>query len=310
MSIYVHAKNQFFYLVKPLLPRRIQLFLRRRVVAFQRKKYACIWPVNQAASKPPSGWKGWPDGKKFALVVHHDVDTQLGHDKCHELMDLEIRQNVKSTFFIVPERYCVSARLLSDIKNKGFGLGLHGLKHDGKLFVSYDGFRKRASKINEYLRAWDTRGFSSPSMHHRLEWMHHLNIDFSTSTFDTDPFEPQPDPAGTIFPFVVANGTAGKKFVEMPYTVPQDFLLFIILKEQTNDIWKRKVDWIVQHNGMVLINTHPDYMNFTSQSCLGAEEYPVRLYTDFLSYLRQTYEGQFWNPRSQELADFLLKDHQ
>ena len=147
-------------------------------------------------------------------------------------------------------------------------------------------------------------------MHHRLEWMHHLDIDFSTSTFDTDPFEPQPDAAGTIFPFVVANGPNGKKFVEMPYTVPQDFLLFVILKEQTNDIWKRKLDWIVQHNGMVLINTHPDYMNFTTQSCLGAEEYPVSLYTDFLSYLRQTYEGQFWNPRSQELADYLLKDHQ
>jgi hypothetical protein len=309
MSIYVHVKNQFFYLVKPLLSRRIQLFLRRRVAAFQRKKYAYIWPVNQAASKPPAGWKGWPHGKKFALVVHHDVDTQLGHDKCQELMDLEIRQNVKSTIFIVPERYCVSARLLSDIKNKGFGLGLHGLKHDGKLFVSYDGFRRRAVKINEYLRAWDTRGFSSPSMHHRLEWMHHLDIDFSTSTFDTDPFEPQPDAAGTVFPFVVTNGRAGKKFVEMPYTVPQDFLLFIILKEKTIDIWKRKVDWIVQHNGMVLINTHPDYMNFTAHRGLSAEEYPVSLYTDFLSYLRQTYEGQYWNPRSQELADYLLKDH-
>ena len=120
MSIYVHAtKMECYYLVKPLLSRRVQSFLCRLVVAFQRKKYAHIWPVNQAAAKLPSGWKGWPDGKKYALVVHHDVDTQLGHDGCQELMDLEIRQNVKSTIFIVPERYCVSPRLLTTSKTRG-----------------------------------------------------------------------------------------------------------------------------------------------------------------------------------------------
>jgi hypothetical protein len=224
-------------------------------------------------------------------------------------MDLEKSQNVKSTFFIVPERYHVSQELLQNIKDRDFGLGLHGLKHDGKLFVSYDVFRKRAKEINKYLHAWNTRGFSSPSMLHRHEWMHHLDMDFSTSTFDTDPFEPQPDPANTIFPFSVKNGEEGKGFIELPYTLPQDFLLFIVLREKTNDIWKKKLDWIVSHNGMVLINTHPDYMNFESDKGLGAEEYPVRLYGDFLSYLRQTYQGQFWNPLSQELADYLSKDH-
>jgi hypothetical protein len=308
ISIFVDVKNYFFYSVKPFLPRRLQLFLRRLIARRQRKKFADIWPINESTAMLPPRWKGWPNEKKFALLLHHDVDTQRGHDKCRNLMDFETRNNVKSTYFIVPERYSVSKELLLDIKNKGFGLGLHGLKHDGKLFVSYEMFRKRAIEINEYLREWDTKGFSSPSMHHRHEWMHHLNMDYCTSTFDTDPFEPQPDSADTIFPFVVKNEPSGKSFIELPYTVPQDFLLFIILREKTIDIWEKKIDWIVRHNGMVLINTHPDYMNFNPDTKNNLEEYSVGLYGELLAYVQHTYQGQYWNPLSQELADYLSKE--
>ena len=38
-------------------------------------------------------------------------------------------------------------------------------------------------------------------MFHNLSWYHDLEIAHVSSTFDTDPFEPQPDAAGTIFPF-------------------------------------------------------------------------------------------------------------
>jgi hypothetical protein len=99
-------------------------------------------------------------------------------------------------------------------------------------------------------------------MHHNLEWMHELNIEYDLSTFDTDPFEPQPDGVMTIFPFWVSENGYSKGFVEMPYTLAQDHGLFIILQEQNIDVWKKKVDWIVQKGGMVLLNTHPDYINF------------------------------------------------
>ena len=37
-----------------------------------------IWPIDKNAGKPPEGWTGWPDGKKFALVLTHDVETAEG----------------------------------------------------------------------------------------------------------------------------------------------------------------------------------------------------------------------------------------
>jgi hypothetical protein len=43
-----------------------------------------------------------------------------------------------------------------------------------------------------------------------LDWLGDLNIQYDGSTFDTDPFEPQPDGAGTIFPFWVPKPTPNK----------------------------------------------------------------------------------------------------
>ena len=62
--------------------------------------------------------------------------------------------------------------------------------------------QQRASIINAYLKEWGAVGFRSPAMHHNLEWLQDLDIEYDASTFDTDPFEPQPDGVGTIFPFL------------------------------------------------------------------------------------------------------------
>lgn len=130
--------------------------------------------------------------------------------------------------------------LRNDLENRGFEVGVHGLKHDGKLYTSGKIFKERAHRINHYLKKWNAVGFRSPAMHHNLEWIHDLHIDYDASTFDTDPFEPQNDGVGTIFPFWVEHKTLRKGYVELPYTLPQDSTLFIIMKEKTNNIWKKK----------------------------------------------------------------------
>ena len=46
--------------------------------------------------------------------------------------------------------------------------------------------------------------------------------------------------------------------MELPYTLPQDSTMFNVLQETSPDIWKKKLDWIAQRGGMVLVNVHPD----------------------------------------------------
>lgn len=295
--------TQIFYAIKPIIPRRLQILLRRKRILRKRALYKDIWPIDESANKPPQGWAGWPNQKTFALVLTHDVESAQGHDKCMPLMRLEAQMGFRSSFNFVPERYHVSSELRDHITSNGFEVGVHGLKHDGKLYDSVEIFRERASRINRYLKEWQAIGFRSPSMHHNLDWIHNLKIKYDSSTFDTDPFEPQSDGVNTIFPFWVARNGTKNGYVELPYTLAQDHALLIIMKEQNIDIWKKKLDWIAENGGMALLNTHPDYMNFAGEK-LGLEEFPVQYYTDLLRYVKTKYEGQHWNALPKEVAQF------
>ena len=93
------------------------------------------------------------------------------------------------------------------------------MHHDGKLFRSRDIFRTHAVRINQYLREWGAVGFRSAFMLHNLDWLCDLNVLYDASSFDTDPFEPQPDGVNTIFPFWVDRG-AGSGYVIGSSAVP------------------------------------------------------------------------------------------
>jgi len=294
--------NKLYYHIKPAIPRSVQIAIRKSIVDLQLKRTLKLWPIDPAAGTKPAGWPGWPDGKKFALVLTHDVDTAVGQDNCLKLKDLEKSLGFRSSFNFVPERYPVSAEVIEHLRQEGFEIGVHGLNHDGKLFNSRRTFTKRAARINQYLKEWGAVGFRSPSMHHNLSWIQELDVDYDCSTFDTDPFEPQSDGVGTIFPFWL-QGAKGRKILELPYTLPQDFSLFILLKNTTIDIWKQKLDWVARSEGMALVNVHPDYLSFGVAKS-GYQEYPCEYYSEFLRYVETEYSGQYWLALPSEVYNY------
>lgn len=299
-----NASRMIFYSIKPILPRTFQIWLRRKITKKKIHQYSNIWPILEKAGTPPEQWCGWPDNEEFALVLTHDVDKSVGQQKCRDLAELEKRLGFRSSFNFVPERYSVSKQLRNHLADNDFEVGVHGLNHDGKLFKTIEIFSQRAERINRYLKDWNAVGFRSPAMHHNLDWLHSLNIQYDLSTFDTDPFEPQSDGVETIFPFWV-NGTSDSEgYMELPYTLPQDFTVFILMQEKDIDIWKRKLDWVASHGGMALLNTHPDYMNFSGGK-LGIEEYPAKYYEHFLEYVQSKYQGHYWHALPADVARFV-----
>lgn len=292
-----------FYQVKPVIPRGLQISIRRAIASHKRRRATDRWPIDPGSAAPPQDWRGWPDGKDFALVLYHDVDGLKGLKRCLRLMDVDRRMGFRSAFNFVPEDYPTPSRIVRALSDAGFEVGVHGLKHDGKLFRSMSEFRAKAPRIDGYLRRWGAVGFSSPSMLSNLDWIAELDIEYSCSTFDTDPFEPQSDGVGTIFPFLSGNGDGTRTYVELPYTLPQDHGLFIILQETDIRIWKQKLDWIVANGGMVALNTHPDYMIFDGGDG-GREEYPVERYIELLDYVRTRYAGRYWHALPRDVARF------
>lgn len=277
--------------------------VRRFVAKRSMKRFLGTWPINPLASRPPDRWSGWPDGKKFAFVLTHDVECQKGLDRCRQLAKMEMSFGFRSSFNFVPEGEYETPRSLRDfLATQGFEVGVHDLRHDGRLFSSRRNFRNLARKINESLAVWEAVGFRSGFMLHNLDWVGDLNIQYDSSTFDTDPFEPQPDGVNTIFPFWVDRGD-GSGFVELPYTLPQDSTLFLVLQESTIDTWTRKLDWVAQHGGLALVIVHPDYLSLDGVKRPG--EYRAQLYEQFLEYVAKRYAGQSWFALPREVAAYV-----
>ena len=202
---------------------------------------------------------------------------------------------------MVADHTKANKELMAAAKAKGLEVGVHDLRHDGKLYDSRAVFQQHADKINRYLQEWDAVGFRSAFMQRELEWLHDLDIAYDTSTFDTDPFEPQPEGVHTIFPFWCGAPDGKSGYLELPYTLPQDSTLFVVLEEKGIDIWKQKLDWIVERGGMALVNVHPDYIGF--EGAQRPSEYPVNFYTELLEYVRTKFSGQYWNALPREVAE-------
>jgi len=78
-----------YYLVKPIIPRR---FADRHAAAsctIKLRTDGHAWPIDEKAGGHPKNWPGWPDRKRFAFVMTHDVETEVGRDRCLALMRLD-----------------------------------------------------------------------------------------------------------------------------------------------------------------------------------------------------------------------------
>jgi hypothetical protein len=294
--------RRIYYAVKPMVGWRLRLLFRRWLAKRTLRRVDGVWPVLESAARRPEGWPGWPEEKQFAFILTHDVEGQRGLDRVQRLAEVEMELGFRSSFNLVPGgEYQAPKELREWLAGAGFEVGIHDLHHNGSLFRSRKDFFLQAPQINHHLKAWGATGFRAAFMFHNLDWIRELDIEYDASTFDTDPFEPQPDNAGTIFPFLVQPKDQRPGYVELPYTLVQDSTLFLLLQEKTADIWKRKVDWIARHGGMALVNVHPDYLTFEGQPS-SARQFPLARYAELLTYVKQRYGGAYWNVVPRDLA--------
>ncbi len=296
-------KHKFYYLVKPMIPRALQLMLRRQYATMQQKTPFPGWPIEtlpvlaveetlrhvirENGGAPVHRIAPWPDGFSFAAALTHDVEGSDGFRMVEKITACEKEYGYRSTWNVVPEGYRIDWPLMNAIRGEGFELGVHGLRHDGKLFDSYPDFKRQAACLRKYAEEWKAVGFRSPSTLRMAEWMHELGFEYDSSFTDSAPFEPQRGGCCTIWPYFL------KETLEIPMTMPQDHTLFVILKHNNIDTWKKKADWIIANGGMIVINTHPDYL-------LNPKIFSY--YREFLGYLGSTRGG--WMARMVEINDW------
>jgi glycosyltransferase involved in cell wall biosynthesis len=315
--------RKFYYYLKPYLPRPLRVRMRQAWAQRIRTRGSNHWPIDPAAGRTPKDWKGWPDHRKFAVLLTHDVEGPVGLARVKALAEVEMSLGFRSSFNFIPEGpYDVPEDLRSWLVDHGFEVGVHDLRHDGKLYASREAFRRNAERINQHLKAWGAVGFRAGFMLHNLDWIHDLEVEYDGSTFDVDPFEPQPDGYGTIFPFWVPHidGVQGDGrwriaekrrtgYLELPYTLPQDSTLFPYLQHETNAIWLNKLKWIAERGGMAMVNVHPDYIAMDEEGREGGEGYPLEHYRSLLATIRRDYADEAWCVVPRELTRHVKASH-
>jgi peptidoglycan/xylan/chitin deacetylase (PgdA/CDA1 family) len=301
--------RRFYYKIKPILPRFIQVWIRQNAVARMSNKSFPSWEIdtsvdllhrnlltklleaNPGSSLPMISF--WPRGATICLVLTHDIETHLGLENIKKITNIEQKKGFRSVWNFVPEKYPVDLKLLRELQDSGFEVGVHGLTHDGRLFDSYKIFTRRAAKINDYLNKWGGVGFRSESNLRNLDWIsEHIKVEYDSSCVSSEWYGAQPGGSCTTFPFIYRN------LVELPLTLQQDFTLLDILKlspEDTLNHWIQTVELIKALNGLVLICVHPDYMNSPER---------LRMYEQFLEFIQG--EHNCWHALPKEVASWWI----
>ncbi len=265
-----HAMTASYYVVRPLLPRRLQILLRRGFAAAQANSRFPRWPIETClhdffelffdvlasiAGEPVPSIASWPHDHTWAMVLTHDVECQSGWQAIDPILELERAAGVRSCWNLIPRRdYTVDLERVRELTADGFEVGVHGLRHDGRDLASLDTWRKRLPAIRRAAKEWGAVGFRSPATHRSWSWMPLLDLDYDSSYPDTDPYEPQAGGCCTWLPFF------NEGMVELPVTLPQDHTLFVILRTDGEAAWVNKTSFLRAHAGMALMDTHPDYL--------------------------------------------------
>jgi glycosyltransferase involved in cell wall biosynthesis/peptidoglycan/xylan/chitin deacetylase (PgdA/CDA1 family) len=300
------AAMRAYYALKPLLPRALQLALRRRYAPLQARREFPAWPVEpllverrdaelrrRLATAPGARVAlvdFWPAGRRYAVVLTHDVEGPAGIANIERVRAVERRHGFVSSWNFVAEEYPIPDGLFDGLRAEGCEIGLHGIHHDGRLFSSRAEFDRNLPAIRRYLAEWGAVGFRSPATHRNAEWMAALPVLYDSSFPDTDPFEPQPGGCCSIVPFRLGD------VVELPITLVQDHTMWEILREPGIDRWLHKSEWIMRNHGLINVIVHPDYV---------VDPVRLALYDRFLAFLAAQPGG--WHALPRDVARWWLQ---
>ena len=259
-----------YYRLRPFVPRGVQLAARRRFARVQDHAAFPRWPVESAlhdlyefvlglvdeiAGEPVPRLASWPDGKSWALVLTHDVETAVGHGRVDAVLDVERQHGLRSAWFFVPERdYRVTDEQVATLRTSGCEVGVHGLHHDGR-DLSPPELPVRVPAMRAWAERWSATGFRAPATHRNWDLMPQLGFDYDSSYSDVARYEPQPGGSCSWLPFFI------DELIELPITMPMDHTLFEVLGHSDASAWREKAAFLRDRGGMALLLTHPDYLD-------------------------------------------------
>jgi peptidoglycan/xylan/chitin deacetylase (PgdA/CDA1 family) len=242
--------------------------------------------------------KMW-NGKRYACLVTHDVDTRKGLQRAKHLKKLEEKYNVPSAWYIPSKRYKLNLETIEELANYG-EIGAHDTRHDGKLAQLPE--RKLVERLREAKQTIEkiincsVEGFRAPLLQHSpsiLRGLKEAGYNYDTSIPTWEPKHPRtmrPHGVGTTYPIFFDGVT------EIPVSVVQDHQLLYALGLQPKGAiaeWLSMMSLIKKLGSCCVLLSHPEYKLFDMNN--------LAVYEEFLNVMAS--DEQVWLATPKQLAD-------
>jgi peptidoglycan/xylan/chitin deacetylase (PgdA/CDA1 family) len=221
--------------------------------------------------------KFWPQNKKFAICMTHDIDSKSGFEWGERFLEIEQSKKIKSAWNIVSHKYKIDFDFLRQVKDVGCEIGSHGDDHSGLLpYLDGREIERRLNASHAKLKEFRVTGFRSPQLQRNKKLMRKVAKVFSydSSVPDTEIFSPFRKRSGccTVFPFITQG------IVELPLTMPMDYTMQMMGFDEGEmiDKWQTKIEWVESVGGLAMFNFHPDNYIFGNDDCLEIYNWLLR----------------------------------
>jgi peptidoglycan/xylan/chitin deacetylase (PgdA/CDA1 family) len=294
-----------YYRCKPLLPRAVQLSVRRRWMAFKGTPDFPRWPHDDSVERLARFYAAcvlrvlrrsevsfrwfWPNGYHAAAILTHDIEGVSGMRNALRVAEIEERHGLRSSFNVVGDWYPIDWGVLRELSARGHEIGSHALHHDRSLFSSRGEFERQLPLLRSSVAQLGASGFRSPATHRVPEWFAELPVDYDLTMPLSDPYEAQPGGTCSAWPFFIGP------VLEMPYTLPQDHTLFTLMGRRDCSEWVEQMLRVKRCFGLIHCLSHPD---------LGylAEQHNEISYREFLEALRS--QDDVWHALPRDVSSW------
>jgi peptidoglycan/xylan/chitin deacetylase (PgdA/CDA1 family) len=204
----------------------------------------------------------WPEGKRAAAIITHDVDTAWifrNSDWLEKFCDVQEKHGFHGAWYCVPRNSesKVAERAMRRLIDRGCEIGVHGYNHDAK-WPLLDGhaFDRRLETARRFAAQWNAQGF-------RSEWLFRTPrfLEALAGVFRYDSSVPATERSGIP---ESANGCASclpyrtnGDLIELPLTLPMDIWHGGL---PLNTFWERQLELsraITRKGGLTVVSLHP-----------------------------------------------------
>ena len=221
----------------------------------------------------------WPEGKKYAFILTHDVDSDwlYKENNLQLFLDVENSFGIRAAWYFVANLYHHDFAKIDRLAGDGHEIGLHGDNHDHKIaFLSDGAIEKRLAGCRGFIDRYKVAGFRSPHYLRTPRLYEALKryVRYDTSMHDsynpTTPVEMVREGCSAIHPFALSDGPGG--LLELPITIPEDYELYdpargtaSVLETQLAQIAEIK-----RRGGLATLVIHPEPHFSSRKPCFEA----------------------------------------